>query len=155
MMDSLDPINPYDAPRTATANCLSATDHGDPLVSIQLAARSVTANPRNLQSYLALSLALHRAGRHANSRDLVQRIINQIPDSHRLHSALRLVDILAMIAEGERVEAAAEMELERAQIALLATLSSGRLGDNWHERLLIEVLAGEVDKLLIEQPASP
>ena len=60
-----------------------------------------------------------------------------------------------MIAEGERVEAAAEMELERAQIALLATLSGGRLGDNWHERLLIEVLAGEVDTLLIEQPTSP
>ncbi|MDP7205233.1 MAG: WD40 repeat domain-containing protein, partial [Pirellulaceae bacterium] len=45
MINSVDPLNPVDAARMATAICLSASDHGPLPLSIQLAARSGPRNP--------------------------------------------------------------------------------------------------------------
>ena len=155
MIDSLDPLNPYDAPRTATANCLSATGHGNLELSLQLASRSVAGNPANLQSFLGFGLALHRSGKHSSSRTLVTRLLSRRPGNTHLLTALRLVRILAMIAEGERDQAAAQMELSRARIAELPALTSGRLGNNWHERLIVELLASEIELLLNRPPGAP
>ncbi len=155
MIESLDPLNPYDAPRTATANCLSARGHGNLELSLQLAARSVAGNPANLQSYLGFGLALHRSGKHSSSRTLVTRLLSRRPGNTHLLTALRLVRILAMIAEGERDQAAAQMELSRVRIADLPALTSGRLGNNWHERLIVELLAAEVEEKLQTPPDAP
>ncbi|MFP6649165.1 MAG: hypothetical protein VB817_06875, partial [Pirellulaceae bacterium] len=152
MIASLDPLNPYDAPRTATANCLAEEGHGNLELSLQLASRSAAANPANLQSYLGFALALHRSGKHSSSRTLVTRLLAQRPGNTRLLTALRLVEILATIAEGDRDQATARMELSRVQIAELPALTSGKLGNNWHERLIVELLAAEVEKQL-QSPA--
>ena len=155
MIDSLDPLNPYDAPRTATANCLSPSGHGNLDLSLQLASRSVAGNPANLQSYLGFGLALHRSGNNSSSRTLVTRLLSRRPGNTHLLTALRLVRILAMIADGERDQAAAQMELSRVRIADLPALTSGRLGNNWHERLIVELLAAEVEQKLQTPPDAP
>ena len=60
-----------------------------------------------------------------------------------------------MIADGERDQAAAQMELSRVRIADLPALTSGRLGNNWHERLIVELLAAEVEEKLQTPPDAP
>jgi WD40 repeat protein/serine/threonine protein kinase len=154
MINSLDPLNLYDAPRTATANCLSATGHGNLALSIQLAARSVPRSP-SPQPFLALSLSLYRSGRHADSRTVAERVLAQRPGHTRLHTALHLVAILAMIAEGDRAEATTQMGLLRDRLSSLPALSSRKLGGNWHELLIVEILRSEVDKALQAKLESP
>jgi hypothetical protein len=47
------------------------------------------------------------------------------------------------------------MQLTRVQIASLPALGSGKLGNNWHERLIVALLAAEVEKQLQSPPEVP